>query len=326
VSAIRALTRLVRFRGWLSVRYVLFAALALVLAMAGGATLRQAQAQQSVGQMRVNFSASTPPLKPGVICKDQDYQIVVQPMLSSVGVGQFPVLASWVISLTRPDLGTLNGSIEPAARHTTNGGVAVFTYRAQRTGQEKLNFGWTSFVRPGVSIQSYEDIDAHLTIMGDTELPFEVQECAYNVTFASNYQFTQSGLAVVNFGFMPETPIQQKEDGTFAGNGTFVISQILSTTVCVVSYSDVAIPISITGKLLEDSGKLELNFAYGKGTQVTTATCPRVGTVQTSTSVDISGIAPSSMKFSQEGETKTLQLPGPGRGKLTITVKPIADQ
>src|SRR5687768_7902259 len=91
---------LVRLRVWPSLRRVLFAALALVVALGGGASLRQAQAQETLERILVYFSALTPPPKPGVICKDEDYDILVQPLrqlpLPSVAPRRLPLLHSIV--------------------------------------------------------------------------------------------------------------------------------------------------------------------------------------------------------------------------------------
>jgi hypothetical protein len=322
-------SRLATSRRWPALRRVLFAALVLVvLTLAGGASLRQAQALQNVGHMTVNFSASTPPIKPGVICKDQDYQIEVRPVLDvGAGVGAVPLFGSVVISMTRPDRGTLEGATGPTARIVNVGGAAIFTYRAQTTGQELLNFGFTNFIHPEFRRDpDYADIPDLVSILTSRPFPFEVRACTYRVTFVSKYQFAQGGVIAANFGLMAETRVERNEDGTYAGDGSFVITNVVSGGACTQSYADVDIPTGITGKLIQDSGELELTFQYRKGTLVTTATCPRIGTRQTSTTVDISGIAPRTMKFPLEGGSKSISLPGPGRGQLTITVEPEESQ
>jgi hypothetical protein len=303
---------------------ILLAILVLVLvALVGGLPLRQIQALQHLEQMTVNFSASTPPIRSGVICKDRDYQIEVRPKLLSVEVGELPVLGSKVLSLTRPDFGTLNGRTEPTGRNTSVGGAAVFTYRAQRTGQEKLNFGWTNFVPPTFPPNpSYEDIEAQLLIEGDTEFLFEVRECTYAVTFISSYQFAQGGVNAVNFGLMTKTQLEPKEDGTFEGNGSFVITNLVSAPVCTATYADATVPNRITGKLIEDFDELELTFEYRKGSYVTDAKCPRASGSTTS-ELDVSGIAPKSLNIPKEGGTKSFPFPGPGRGSLKIIVEQV---
>jgi hypothetical protein len=321
----RLWTGLVHRSGCQPLRRALFASLVLIMALAGGGSLRQANAQ--LERMYVDFSPSTPPVQPGVICKDQDYQILVKPLLTNVGEGQRPVIGSIVVSLTQPGLGTLNGATQPTQRNTTVGGSAVFTYKAQRTGREILNFGWVQSFPPTFQRDypnpSYEDIEGQLIIHGDTDFRFEVRECMYKVIFESRYQFHQGNVSADNFGLMAETQLERKEDGTFAGNGTFVITNLVTSEICTMSYSDAEIPITITGKLLPDSGELELTFVYSEGTYITDASCPRAAAVTTS-SLDISGIAPDTMKTPQSGGAKLIPLPGPGRGYLAITVKQVA--
>jgi hypothetical protein len=319
----RLCSGLVSVRGWLPSWRVLVASLVLVMvALAGGASLRQVQALQSTGQMTVNFSPSTPPVSAGVICKDQDYQVEVRPVLNvGAGVGPVPLFGSVVLSLTRPDLGTLNGRITPEARITNVGGAAVFTYRAQRTGQETLNFGFTRVIHPEfLRDPDYANIPSQVVLLGSRFLTFEVRECTYVVGFVSTYQFAQGGVLAVNFGLMAQARLERNEDGTFAGNSSFIITNLVTSPVCIADYADVAIPTGVTGTVPQDSDELELTFAYRKGTLVTNATCHDVN-AQTSTSVDISGVAPKTVTFPKEGGSKSFPLPGPGRGQLMIIVK-----
>jgi hypothetical protein len=306
---------LVRLRVWPSLRRVLFAALALVVALGGGASLRQAQAQETLERILVYFSALTPPPKPGVICKDEDYDILVQPLrqlpLPSVAPRRLPLLHSIVFSLTAPALGTMNGQHGPAGLYTS-GGVGVFTYRAQQTGQEKLNFGWTDFIRPDFPLNnpSHEDIVDGIRITGDTEFPFEVKECAYKVSLVYKGTFASAGTSGAGIGLRLDTKLVKNENGTFEGSGSFVMEQNRNVPSCVFSLDDFQAPTRITGTILENTGELQLTFDLGKGTYSASGACPGAGGSSSSHTVDVAQLTGvRSVKFPSWGGTKQLETP-----------------
>src|SRR6185295_10749473 len=99
--------------------------------LVSGVTAHQAGAAPSSVQMTVNFSPRTPPFPGNAICKGQDYDIEVRPVvIVGEGIGSVPLFGAAILSLTRPDRGTLNGSTEPSARIVDVGGPAVFNYKA----------------------------------------------------------------------------------------------------------------------------------------------------------------------------------------------------
>jgi hypothetical protein len=322
----RLWTELVSPRGWPSLRRVLLAALLLVMVMLeGGASLRQAQAQTAAVRMFVSFSPSTPPIKPEVICKDQDYQIVVRPMLQfeSVRRGVVPLLHSIVWSLTQPALGTLNGTTAPIKQYSA-GGLAVFTYKAQRTGQEILNLGWTNFLPPNFPGEpSYTDIAAWPNLFqAPTEFTFEVRECTYKVSFVLTIQYAPSGMYMGQFGVMDEASLARRDGGNFEGVGTFEITSTTIMAGCVFDNKDFDTQPRITGELLQDSRTLKLTFNYGNGVWKASGACLGKPVGEKSEPWDITPFAPRTANFPVEGGDKSFQFNyGPGKALLTIIVK-----
>ena len=135
----RLWTELVRLRGWPSPWRVLFAALVLVAALAGGAYAPVAA--QIGGRMSVDFSYRTPEVAPGTICKGRQYQITAWPyVVFPDRTYNFEFHASRAtVTVTPAILGTIT---PPSVRLLRNvGGLpALFHYTADRTGQESLRF------------------------------------------------------------------------------------------------------------------------------------------------------------------------------------------
>src|SRR5262245_28728409 len=109
--------RLVNSRRWPPLRGTGFVALMLaVLLLAGAVPARQVEAQDSKVLIAISFSPQTPPLQPGLICRGQDYEIEVRPEVP-VGAGMKPVplFGGTILTMTKPDIGTLNATEKPSA-------------------------------------------------------------------------------------------------------------------------------------------------------------------------------------------------------------------
>jgi hypothetical protein len=297
----------------------LFAALVLVLALAGGASLRQAQAQNqsvSVGMM-VFFGRYTQPIRPGVVCKDRAYVILADPTVDVEGVEMNDFNDNHArVHVTNATLGT----IVPNPYHLTPaGGPARFTYRADRIGQETLRF--TAEMPRLVTVQLGDRVTT-IDRVNET-FQFEVVECSYRVTFIWSFQFAQGGFRMVQFGYMPDTLLGKMEDGTFAGNAPFDFVQMFFTPAraCVLSVSDAQTRPYIIGKLVNDARELELTIDYGTGTLHATADCPIVGSFQASDKLDLRGL-PTTVTFPKEGGAKSFtppNMPGPAQFRILVS-------
>jgi hypothetical protein len=305
----------------------LFAALALVVALEGGASLRQAQAEKqgvSVG-MEIFFSSYTQPPVPGQVCKNKDYVIFVGPTLDVEGVEMDDF---WNYNAQVRVTGTGLGTIGPNPYLLgPEGNLARFTYRAGNAGHETLRF--TAEMPRPVTYQ----IDGRDTLINrvDETFQFEVVECQYKVSFGLAIQVAQSGFLMVQFGLMNETPIKVKEDDTVAGSGSFEFTTIIAQPYCIFDSEDFKTVPRITGKLLPDSHELELTFDYGTGTWKAGGSCTvrgvTVGVPSRSETWDLSPALPRTVKFRDTGEIKSFPINiGPARGTLRIAVEPGAAQ
>jgi hypothetical protein len=178
----RLWTELVRLRRWLSLRRVVFAALALVVALVGGAPV----AAENGGRMSVDFSYRTPEVAPGTICKGRQYQITAWPYVVFPDGTYNREFHSYraTVTVTPAILGTIT---PPSVRLLRNAGglPALFHYTADRTGQEHLRFT-VAMRRPVV----YDETDAATGSRTETRIDrvdqlfdFVVKECAYKVGF-----------------------------------------------------------------------------------------------------------------------------------------------
>jgi hypothetical protein len=293
-------------RRWPALRRVLFAA--LVLALSGGLPLHTAEAQ-TVGSINVQFSYDTLPIaiegdKP-VLCQGQTYKILAQGVLT-IDRSTGPRSIDEIVTAT----GTLNPVTPDRYRRLAHSPMVIFYYNAKEQGQDAVEFGSTQVI---TSTNTTRQI-------GSKILSLVVRECTYKVSFVMSFQVAQGAFRLVQFGLMAETRIEQKEDGTLEGGGTFAITGLTSTPPCVTTIKDFETLPRITGKLLPDSREVELNFDYGKGKVEVSGTCP-VGGGQGSSTWDISPFAPRTVRFPQEGGSKSFPVnPGAGRANLTIIV------
>jgi hypothetical protein len=313
-------------RGWPSLRRVLFAALALVVALPGGVPTPVAAQNQSVSVgMMVFFSPYTQPPLPGQVCKNKDYVIFADPTVDVGGVDMDDFYDhNALVRVSGTGLGTIGPNpylLGPA------GGPARFTYRAGNTGQETLRF--TAEITRPVTYQ----IDGRETLIQkvDETFRFEVVECPYKVSFGLAIQVAQSGLLMVQFGLMNETPIKVKEDDTVEGSGSFEFTTIIAQPYCIWDSEDFKTVPRITGKLLPDSHELELTFDYGTGTWKTGGSCSHsgvtVGVPSRSETWELSPALPRTVKFRDTGEIRSFPINiGPARGTLRIAVEPGSTQ
>jgi len=133
----------------------------------------------------------------------------------------------------------------------------------------------------------------------------------------------EGGYSFAQFGLMDEAQIVLKEDGTFEGSGPFNLSQLGSVPDCSVMLADFKLPTNITGKLLNDTHELQLNFEYGTGALSGSASCD-AGTVTTKTvTMDASNAGiPTKATFPETGGTQQFVTEnGAKPGNLTIIVE-----
>jgi hypothetical protein len=319
-------TKLVRLRGWPSLRRVVLAALALVLALAGGTSLRQAQAQnQSVSvRMPVFFSPYTQPPLPGEVCKNKDYVIFADPTVDLGGGIEMDDFYQYnaLVRVIGTGLGTIGPNpylLGPAS------GAARFTYRAGNTGQETLRFT-AEMIRPVI----YQ-IDGRDTLIQkvDETFRFEVVECAYKVSLVYKGTFASAGTSGAAIGLELNTELVRKEGGTFEGTGSFIaMEQNRNAPTCVFSLDDFQAPTRITGKILENTGELELKFEYGSGTYSYSGVCTAssFGGTQTLDLAQLIGVR--SEIFPPTGGIKQPRTPQPPAWttKFTITVEQLHTQ
>jgi hypothetical protein len=303
----RLWTELVSLRGWPSLRRALLAALVLVMVMLeGGASLRQAQAQnQSVSvRMPVFFSPYTQPPLPGEVCKNKDYVIFADPTVDLGGGIEMDDFYQYnaLVRVIGTGLGTIGPNpylLGPAS------GAARFTYRAGNTGQETLRFT-AEMIRP-VTYQ----IDGRDTLIQkvDETFQFEVVECAYKVSMKLQGTFASAGTSGAAIGIELNTELVKKEGGTFEGIGSFfAMEQYRNVPGCVFELDDFEAPTRITGKILENTDTLELTFDLGKGTYSATGACPAAGSATSSHTVDVAQLVKGrSKRFPSAGGTKTVE-------------------
>src|SRR5258706_13583389 len=118
---------------------LLLALVVALLALSGGTPLR-AEAQNP-GRMTVGFSRTTPPVKPGMICKGQQYKILAWPyVLFPDGTynNEFHANAA-TVSVSTGLVGTIT---PPSVRLRRGVGApsALFLYSSDKTGPESLLF------------------------------------------------------------------------------------------------------------------------------------------------------------------------------------------
>ena len=90
---------------------------------------------------------------------------------------------------------------------------------------------------------------------------------------------------------------------------------------CKAVVADYEAQPRITGKLLNDSRELELTFDYGNVALKAVATCPNVGSREVSRTLDLSPIAPKTVKYPEDGGSKLFPINSSiGRGNITIIV------
>jgi hypothetical protein len=320
-------TKLVRPRGWPSLRRVVFAALALVLALAGGTSLRQAQAQnQSVSvRMPVFFSPYTQPPLPGQVCKNKDYVIFADPTVDLGGGIEMDdfYARNALVRVTGTGLGTIGPNpylLGPAS------GPARFTYRAGNTGQETLRFT-AEMIRP-VTYQ----IDGRETLIQkvDETFQFEVVDCAYKVSMTLDGNFRSGVTSGAAIGIVLKTELVKKEGGTFEGIGSFIaMEQYRNAPTCVFELDDFQAPTRITGKILENTDTLELTFDLGSGTYSASGVCSGFGGGTSSHTVDVAQMVKGrSKRFPSAGATKTVEtakIPA-WSTTFTITLEPFRTQ
>jgi hypothetical protein len=311
---------------WRGLRPAWFATLALVLAFAGGVPGRQARAQGSSVHMTVNFSPRTSPVPGNVICKGQNYDIEVRPVvIVGSGIGPVPLFGAAILSLTRPERGTLNSTTEPSARIVDAGGPAVFTYNAQTIGPETLNFGLAKYMNPTVLRNADYEVIANprlVDILVSRVFKFDVQECRYTVTMIADWHYSGGGVYLGATADMAQARLERKPDGTFEGTSPFDFEYMASLGICAADYSGYISPTRIVGKIRNDTHELELTFRYGQASSTATFYCPDGGAMVARAEDVLSHLGVSTAKFSQEGGVKAFPLPGQGTGRLTIIVRP----
>jgi hypothetical protein len=273
--------------------------------------------------MLVVFSHMTPPLSDGKLCKGQQYEILALPyVLGNDGFDDDPFHQQIApLAVTPASLGRIT---PPSVRLTPAMRVAVlFHYTADRTGHENLVFTATLptpvTYGPTGSVTRIDRVDKRFD--------FEVKECTYKVSFGLAIQVAQSGLLMVQFGLMNQTPIKVKEDDTVEGSGSFEFTTIIAQPYCIFDSEDFKTVPRITGKLLPDSHELELTFDYGTGTWQAGGSCTvrgvTVGVPSRSETWDLSPALPRTVKFPQAGAIKSFPINiGPARGTLRIAVEP----
>lgn len=196
-------------------------------------------------------------------------------------------------------LGAQLGTIVPNPYQLTlRGGPARFSYRADKTGSETLRF-----TAEMGRVVRFEEFDADgsrkeaLVQSANDTFKFEVRECTYKVKFVYHWQMP----GAEQFGFMGDTWLKRQKDGTFAGNGDFIVSSFASSPGCKANISDFEPPIGLTGKLLKDSNEPELAIKYGKATMKFLASCGDAGSGGGSETVDSTIPGLQNPKFPQRG-------------------------
>jgi hypothetical protein len=313
-------------RGRLSLWRVVLAALVLVLASAGGLSTRaEAQGPQKIETgIDVHFDPTTPPVEPGKICKGQTHKILATPFVKLRNGNHGP----WMNDVTYvrvqpPVIGIIVPYLQIIGPTTTK---AIFNYKSDKTGHENLEFTaaaneiqyFSDATGAGAGVHYwYQTADNH-----DKPFKFEVIDCNYKVAFIWSTQFV--GLvSSVTSGLMDETRLERQEDGTYKGSGSFVFKITNAVPSCVTDFKDIETLLRITGKVLPNSDELELNFDYGAGKLEATFTCNGGGGGKASGPWDISPFAPRTVKFPQEGGSKSFPINTWFRdetGTLTIIV------
>ena len=316
-------------RGRLALRRLFLVALALVVALlAGGIPARQALAQTSSVELNVNFSPQTPPLPATLdICIDQPYLIEVRPVVPvGEGIGPVPLFGGEIISMTRPQWGTLNGTKQPVGRMVDAGGAAIFTYKAERRGQEVLTFGVLRHIDPQVmNDPDYSSVMDHVRtqILTSHLFIFGAVECHFKVSLLVTWNYSVGGIYVGAFATTAETTLDRQPDGTFQGANPIKFTYVASLGVCSADYSGFSAPTRITGKIQAGDGDLELNFEFGPAQSSAAFSCDGLKKTGSRNEDVAKYVGVTKATFPQEGDIQSFPTPGEGQGQFTVSVRPI---
>ncbi len=263
--------------------------------------------------IKVEFDPRTPPKEPGKICKEVPYRILASPWVADLHGNQ---RQSWLfgnrhgkVSVSSALRGTITPSEVPLKPYEA---PAVFVYTADDTGLEGLKFHATvpqPEYDPGVEpgwLGWFQTADENFR--------FEVIDCQPKVAMSYVLQFSIGSVV----GYLPETPLASKADGTLEGSASFDFQQVVNLPFCSVQYSAINAPTHVTGTIDAHAHAIDLKFEYGKTQSTEVVTCPYLGSRTVTHNIDVASLGVTGAHFPEQGGAKTFPALG---GQLTVIVR-----